>query len=78
MNAINSLLRMMKSGTHATIARRTNPTTHMRNVRQGISGSSIFDTDARTSAYGLSSSSMPSKSNSILKYGDVSFSEFKS
>ncbi len=42
------------------------PITHIRGVIAGISGSSIFDTDARTSGYGLSSSSSPSKSNSIL------------
>ena len=39
---------------------------HIRGVIAGISGSSIFDTDARTSGYGLSSSSSASKSNSIL------------
>lgn len=39
---------------------------HIRTVRAGISGSSMFDTDARTSANGLSSSSTASRSNSIL------------
>ncbi|CAG8594986.1 4190_t:CDS:10, partial [Acaulospora colombiana] len=33
------------------------PQNHIRNVIAGISGSSVFDTDARTSAYGESSSS---------------------
>lgn len=32
------------------------PTAHMRKVRQGMSGSSVFETDARTSGYGESSS----------------------
>lgn len=49
------------------------PTNHMRIVSAGMSGSSTFDTDARTSGYGESSSSIASKSNSILdKEGVVS------
>lgn len=43
-----------------------NPTIHIRMVKAGISGSSMLDTDARTSGKGLSSSSIASKSNSIL------------
>jgi hypothetical protein len=41
---------------------------HIRNVIAGISGSSMLETDARTSGNGLSSSSSPkvSKSNPIL------------
>lgn len=42
------------------------PTSHIRKVIAGMSGSSTFDTDALTSGYGLSSSSIASKSNSIL------------
>ena len=49
------------------------PTNHIRIVIAGISGSSILDTEARTSGYGLSSSSMASKSKSNLeKVGVVS------
>lgn len=39
-------------------------------VKAGISGSSILDTDARTSGKGLSSSSIASKSNSILEVNE--------
>lgn len=39
---------------------------HMRRVMTGISGSSIFETEARTSGKGLSSSLTASKSNSIF------------
>jgi len=42
------------------------PTSHIRKVIAGMSGSSTFDTDALTSGYGLSSSSIASRSNSIL------------
>ena len=45
------------------------PTNHMRTVIAGISGSSMLETEARTSGYGLSSSSIASKSNSILEEG---------
>jgi hypothetical protein len=41
----------------------------MRIVNAGISVSSILDTEARTSGYGESSSSILSKSNSILVKG---------
>ena len=44
----------------------TNPIDHILSVIAGISVSSIFETDARTSGYGLSSSSS-SKGNSILQ-----------
>ena len=49
------------------------PMTHILNVRHGISGSSMFDTDALTSGKGLSSSSIASKSNSILQAWSVSY-----
>ena len=52
--------------THAVINTSSIPINHIRIVRHGISGSSIFDTEARTSGNGLSSSSIASKSNSIL------------
>jgi hypothetical protein len=45
----------------------SSPTVHIRRVKAGISGSSMLDTDARTSGKGLSSSSIASKSNSILE-----------
>ncbi|KAI0758498.1 hypothetical protein BD413DRAFT_599570 [Trametes elegans] len=46
---------------------RRSPRNHIRRVVAGISGSSMLDTDARTSGNGLSSSSSTwSKSNSIL------------
>lgn len=53
---------------YAATRQRARPTTHIRNVIAGISGSSIFETEARTSGNGLSSSSSPkvSKSNPIL------------
>jgi hypothetical protein len=51
------------------------PTNHIRIVKAGISGSSILDTEARTSGYGLSSSSIASKSNSILGVGVVSIQQ---
>lgn len=44
----------------------SSPTIHIRMVKAGISGSSMLDTEARTSGNGLSSSSIASKSNSIL------------
>jgi hypothetical protein len=46
---------------------RNKPINHIRAVIAGISGSSILDTEARTSGNGLSSSSIASKSNSILE-----------
>ena len=39
----------------------------MRIVNAGMSGSSMLDTDALTSGKGLSSSSIASRSNSILR-----------
>ena len=59
--------------TNVLVIQSNKPTNHIRIVKAGISGSSIFDTEARTSGYGLSSSSIASKSNSILEgIGDVS------
>jgi hypothetical protein len=53
-------------GTYLLIMQSNSPTNHIRMVKAGISGSSMLDTDARTSGNGLSSSSIASKSNSIL------------
>jgi hypothetical protein len=54
------------------IVQSNKPTNHIRIVIAGISGSSILDTEAHTSGYGLSSS-IASKSNSIPEgVGDVS------
>ena len=53
--------------THLLIMQSDKPTNHIRIVRVGISGSSMLETEARTSGKGLSSSSIPSKSNSILE-----------
>ena len=55
--------------TYPAIMHSKRPMSHMRSVRTGISGSSMFETDARTSGNGLSSSLMASKSNSILAKG---------
>ena len=52
----------------------SSPTNHIRMVIAGMSGSSMFDTEARTSGNGLSSSSIASKSNSILEVERVSVS----
>ena len=62
--------------TYAAMKQRTRPMTHIRNVIAGISGSSILETDARTSGNGLSSSSSPkvSKSKPILQ---VSVSQYR-
>ena len=49
------------------VIQSSKPTNHIRIVIAGISGSSILDTEARTSGYGLSSSSMASKSKSNLE-----------
>ena len=53
-------------GVHLLTMQSNSPTNHIRIVNAGISGSSTLDTDARTSGNGLSSSSIASKSNSIL------------
>lgn len=53
--------------TNVLVIQSNRPTNHIRIVIAGISGSSILDTEARTSGYGLSSSSMASKSKSNLK-----------
>ena len=58
--------------TYVLVIQSNRPTNHIRIVIAGMSGSSILDTEARTSGYGLSSSSMASKSNSILEVGVVS------
>ena len=59
--------------TNVLVIQSSKPTNHIRIVIAGISGSSILDTEARTSGYGLSSSSMASKSKSNLeKVGVVS------
>lgn len=42
------------------------PTSHTRKVKQGISGSSVFETEALTSAYGESSRSSWSASRSLI------------
>lgn len=52
--------------TYLLVIHSNKPTNHMRIVNAGISVSSILDTEARTSGYGESSSSILSKSNSIL------------
>jgi len=57
---------MVKKYTCLLVVQSNNPTNHIRIVSAGMSWSSIFDTDARTSGYGESSSSIVSKSNSIL------------
>ena len=46
---------------------RNRPINHIRIVMAGISGSSMLDTEALTSGYGLSSSSIASRSSSILR-----------
>ena len=51
---------------HPPKEQRIRPTNHMRIVNAGMSGSSMLDTDALTSGKGLSSSSIASRSNSIL------------
>ena len=51
---------------HPPKEQRSRPTNHMRIVNAGMSGSSMLDTDALTSGNGLSSSSIASRSNSIL------------
>ena len=56
-----------RTTTHLLAIHNINPTNHILIVIAGISGSSMFDTDARTSGNGLSSSSIASKSNSILE-----------
>ena len=53
--------------TNPPIIQSTRPMTHIRKVITGISGSSMLETDARTSGKGLSSSLTASKSNSILE-----------
>ena len=53
--------------TNVLVIQSNRPTNHIRIVIAGISGSSILDTEARTSGYGLSSSSMASKSKSNLE-----------
>jgi len=53
--------------TDLLVMHNNNPTNHILIVIAGISGSSIFDTEARTSGNGLSSSSIASKSKSILE-----------
>ena len=53
--------------TNLLIVHSKSPTNHIRIVIAGISGSSIFETDALTSGNGESSSSIASKSNSILE-----------
>jgi hypothetical protein len=53
--------------THLPVKERKRPTSHIRIVRTGMSGSSMFETEARTSGYGLSSSWTVSKSNFILR-----------
>ena len=53
--------------TNVLVIQSSKPTNHIRIVIAGISGSSILDTEARTSGYGLSSSSMASKSKSNLE-----------
>ena len=58
--------------TNLAVMQRASPMTHMRMVIAGISGSSMLDTEARTSGKGLSSSSTASRSNSILRGGAVS------
>jgi predicted nucleic acid-binding Zn ribbon protein len=52
---------------HVPMMQHPSPTNHIRKVMVGMSGSSMFDTDARTSGYGLSSSSTASKSKPILR-----------
>ena len=59
--------KIRKRKTDLLVIHNNNPTNHILIVIAGISGSSIFDTDARTSGNGLSSSSIASKSNSILE-----------
>ena len=67
------ILKKKKQKTNVLVIQSNKPTNHIRIVIAGISGSSILDTEARTSGYGLSSSSIASKSNSILEgVGDVS------
>lgn len=58
--------KLKKTLSELAIVQRKMPINHIRMVRAGISGSSILDTEARTSGKGESSSSMASKSNSIL------------
>lgn len=55
--------------TYEEIRQRERPMNHIRIVIAGISGSSMLETDARTSGNGLSSSSSPnvSKSKPILQ-----------
>ena len=53
--------------TNVLVMQSNKPTNHIRIVIAGISGSSTLDTEARTSGYGLSSSSMASKSKSNLE-----------
>jgi hypothetical protein len=48
---------------------------HIRKVSTGMSGSSMFETEARTSGYGLSSSWRVSKSNFILQKEDLVWDE---
>jgi hypothetical protein len=68
-----SYIQKKNQKTNVLVIQSNKPTNHMRIVIAGISGSSMLETEARTSGYGLSSSSMASKSNSILEgVGDVS------
>jgi len=53
--------------THLAVKERRRPMSHIRRVSTGMSGSSMFETEARTSGYGLSSSWRVSKSNFILR-----------
>ena len=55
------------NGAHPPTEQRSRPTNHMRIVSAGMSGSSMLDTEALTSGKGLSSSSIASRSNSILR-----------
>ena len=60
----------MYRDTHPPVIHKNRPTNHILIVIAGISGSSIFETEARTSGKGLSSSSIASRSNSILLRGE--------
>jgi hypothetical protein len=48
--------RQEEGGTYLPREESIRPMTHIRMVRAGMSGSSMLETEARTSGYGLSSS----------------------